>query len=531
MQATTVGSDTRRRMLAAHADDDSATYATTLSSVTVSSIGAYHDYTRSVDVGRISRARNVRIRTTANDATYQPLTQTRCQVFDHEEATAGLEDGNLDVLPYWPMDGIECFDDARCSSWQQRDRRSRLVDTDLWDSRPVRGDISFQWVETEGPLSAIFKIPYVQNRDGSQRNPLVDPSATKQAFYIVTCSFPARWVSSSTTAALAVTDVIESNVTASSFPVGSDTDMARMGFPVQLTKDWADLLHASTENTTTLGFNEESSAVEGLLATLVGMLPDPSSNRTLSFFLPPGSKIIQKLGFVHIIERVLGVFVTDGMSRVGLSRNWELRQAFPCTMESFNVDRIQYTVLINDGGNSGYPNTGYVRSDDPSHPSEYFWTDSDGSAIRKPQEETMEEMLTFMNKWKKYEVVVEQFGYGSGIASPTLTFGIVIVSIYIAAIAAHMLISTALCIYSATSSKDSAWLVGIWGWNDVQELIALAWKSNSPAHLDNVGAGISPFSRVWKQNVTVRVNEDNCMELVSDAGGQLKEPRRDEFYG
>ncbi|KAH7313725.1 hypothetical protein B0I35DRAFT_277844 [Stachybotrys elegans] len=189
------------------------------------------------------------------------------------------------------MEGVNCFDDERCLRWQQTDRQDRRIEAELWNHGPAPGNVSFQWVDTKGALSAVFHIPYAKGRVSPSEDALLDESA-RQGFYVGACSFVGRWVPSSASAILAVTDVVESNVMATFFAADSMADAARTGFSARLTKDWADLLHASTPGSTTGSFNKMSSALDGLLEAFISrqaLRGNPEAGE-IRFFLPLAAK-------------------------------------------------------------------------------------------------------------------------------------------------------------------------------------------------------------------------------------------------
>ncbi|KAI0011381.1 hypothetical protein F4779DRAFT_615624 [Xylariaceae sp. FL0662B] len=505
--SSTFGSVTRRRMLAACPSNDSATFATTLSSVTELAIGAYYDFTKNNDVGLISHANNVRLRTSPDDLSYQPLVQARCQIFDGDTAAAGHATKSISV-PHWPMDGVVCFNDTRCSEWQQRDYQDRFVDPFFWSYEPEQLNRSFHWVETEGPLSAVFNIPYIRHLTNTPGGDWLDDlKNSQQAFYIVTCSFPSRWVPSAASATLAINDVFESNITDPAVFGNKLPDLAATGYSVQLKKTWADMLHATNANTSAFYFGGLSDALGGLLNAFEGC-SQYDMNRTLCDFLSPQARIQSSITLPHILERVLGVAIADAMSRVGLTGFWDVQHPVPWTLESLTPEIIAYTALINDGVATPYPNRRYVPPGNESYPSDYIEANPDGSIRKIPQQFTMQQLLDAFRSYKKYDLIVERYGYGSGV-------------------------SMLLYVYNLARRKPSCWVAGITGWDDIQELVALAWKSNNSSHLHNVGVGVSSFSNVWKQNVLVRVNEKNDLELVSDYGygDGLRAPERNEYYG
>jgi len=49
----------------------------------------------------------------------QLLTQFKRQEFDLDSAEAALQTNSKSTLPFWPMDWIECFDDA---VWEKAQR-------------------------------------------------------------------------------------------------------------------------------------------------------------------------------------------------------------------------------------------------------------------------------------------------------------------------------------------------------------------------------------------------------------------------
>jgi len=548
MKSATVTTEIYREVSAVLPSNDSATFTTTLSSVTALTVRSYFDYvTQMHDVGRISHAANIRLRTTETaDSNFQPLTQTKCRAFDMGDIRESRQKNDTANLPYWPMEHIKCFDDARCAAWKARPPRERLVSDNLWNDNPPEPNISFRWVETEGALSAVFTVPYLLYPDWRNLSNIkdLDQGAAQQGYSIIACSFVSRWAPSTLTAELSQTRLMQSNISDPGVfaPVNGGLDLSAIGRPVRLTKEWADLLDFNITGLYTDTDSMLSTSEPGAMASLLNAVVycgTKATRRLCSFGLDLDAR--DGLSVPRVAEKLLGIALTDGLSRVGLTTTRGASHGQPEVVEELSLDRIRWRYLVSVWW---YPGSGLVRNctftpnvgGNASLPTKYACV-TNGTTYHNQYKDTMAEAVAEFKRYHRFGLEVDRYGYGSGAASPTLTFSMTVVYLYIGTVVVYMAASLgSLWGYGRVRAGGGANRVrGINGWDDIQDLVALAWRSRPPQELENVGAGVKPFSQVWREVAIVHVNENDCLELVVREDEAIERrgriPEKDKFYG
>jgi hypothetical protein len=102
----------------------------------------------------------------------------------------------------------------------------------------------------------------------------------------------------------------------------------------------------------------------------------------------------------------------------------------------------------------------------------------------------------------------DRYGYGYGITSPTVRFGITILLIY------STVVTNFLFYISYDFFFGRGWTSSIWG--ELQEFIALAINSQPTEELENTCAGIER-TKTWRKKVRLREISDNHLGLVVGA--------------
>jgi len=551
------GSDIRRQIFAGHrpsSDDSSrsATFATTSSAVTAMVLQSYSDFVKANPINTISSATDFRIQTLQYEANYQPLVQVKCKSFDHDTVLAAARRNDTEYYPYWPMDGVECFDDARCAAWQNRSSLERLVDAKYWNDTIIATsspfNTSFQWIETEGPLSAVFRMPYLAMSDFDSEG-----FSTTQGHNILACSLISRWIPSVTTIHLFQSSVLQSNVTdptvfssqtASSSSSSSSNESPSTGYAVQVDKSWADYLdynmsiRANRSNPAyaknlTVGYE---SAMNFLFQVVTACATTSNATDTQCDTSP---KVPRGAAFVPAMERRLGMAMADGLSRVGafdMSRSNDTNPATESTgaLLDISADRIIFVPVTPAMFylTAGYPHnftvTPSLSNDTKSVTTVAAYTQDQRWQFKTNL--TMAEWMDRFRSFQAYGLSAERYGYGTGKPSRTLTFSLAIISLYISVVAACGAVSLGymLCRTLRSPRFETGTVVG---WTDIQDLMTLVWRSRGPRGLENTGAGVKPFSTVWDQIATVRANDNDCLELVVSDGGLRRRLVRGKLYG
>jgi hypothetical protein len=536
VKSATVTTEVYREVVASLPGNGSATYATTLSSVPALAVRSYFDYVTMVaDVGRISHASNVRIMTRPEDKTFQPLTQTQCRTFDIADVRTALGRNQTDGLPFWPMEQVECYDDDECRRWKALTPGQRLVDLQLFDHEPKAPNISFKFVETPGALAAVFTVPYLTYPDWRNLSRINDLSqgAATQGYMVTACSFVSRWVPSTLSAELSQTRLMTSNVSdpAVFSPVNGTLPPQALGAPIKVTKEWADFLDFNISGLYTDADNAVAAKGQGAMSNLLHTLVycgSRNDSHLCTFGLDLNAR--DAVSVPRVAEKLLGMAVADGLSRVGLVTNRGASHGLPEVVEELSEQRISWRYLVSVWW---YPGSGLVRNcsfvPNPDEKSVAAGMHSvyrcmhNGTTYSNPYKDTMAEAKAEFESYHRFGMDVARYGYGSGAPSPTLNFALAVVGLYIATVVVYVLASLGIMVWETFGRQGlgmASRVRGISGWDDVQDLVALAWKSRAPVELENVGAGVRSWSRVWKEVAVVRVNEYDCLELVLEREGE-----------
>jgi hypothetical protein len=132
------------------------------------------------------------------------------------------------------------------------------------------------------------------------------------------------------------------------------------------------------------------------------------------------------------------------------------------------------------------------------------------------------EFLDRLSTLIRFKFEAEKYGYGSGKVGPTLNFALSVIYIYLTVVGSYLL-------YAMVLSK--LWLKSdiptVRAWNDVTELLLLAWNSKSSPVLSRSNVGVH-WSK-WSVQVGIRADATGRAQLVTSDQG-VEKLRRNELY-
>jgi len=499
--------------------NSSATLITTLSSIPVRTAAEYFDYLAYYDFSRISRIANFRIQ--SKDGSFQPLSQAKCEVFDLDSVREADRNGDTAGYPYFPMEGIRCFDDARCASWQSRSKQERVVDRRYWDYTRRINNVSFSWVETEGPLSAVFNMPFLR-KQGAHNATGAGAGGGRQAFYFVACSFVSRWIPATVIAHLPQSDRLETNVSNMAAFLQDEPDKSMMGYPVHVSTAWADFLNFN------LSFSSDVSDL-GILSTCQDFVPGYGAMTMLLYklincYVDDDRRPIGYSGrgnndtnlTARAVERVTGAALVAGLSRVGLRDSWNSLESASRMVFQITPERIVYNYLTLVTTQKGKLNniTLVANPGNSTYPTKEIFNFAGGVATLN-HNITMDEGYAQFLAAQHFEFDIERYGYGSGTPSPTLTFAMVIICLYIAAVAIYAAASVTVILYRFRKKVVVPSTETHGNLDDIHDLIVVAWNSHPAQRADPTGTVIAePSLYGWKQIVTVRDESGEGLRLM-----------------
>jgi hypothetical protein len=457
--------------------------------------------------------------------------QTKCQTFDWNEARDSLHENDTKNMPYWSVEGFECLGDTTCNRWKEAGQSDRLIDSQYWDHDPTEQLYPlFRWINVgDGPLSAAVKLPYIVYE---LDDPVTDETApSAQGWWFSVCTFVPHWVSSSVSLPIRRTNVVESNTSfinsnmkLTQLPDYTDSNM------IQIDHEFAELINFPVNDTWAARVNARDwnsddivplsvGAVDSLLSSMINY-----DGANVSFW----RNIFQyRQDSTHVfseVEKVLGLDLVNAISMT------TAKSADPYLIKEKTADSI--TILYPSGINpSSFDPTTLTRGNG-SCP--VISTSEDNGAFCLLGYDSIDQVLAEFEAEDVWTFTLDQFGFGAGMPSPTLTFAMFILYFYLAMVFSFFL---GLFLFWIFIFKMSAFRDGgrqpvcVAGWDDLQDLLALAWKSKCPDGLVNTGAGVKSFSDVWKKHAIVRVTAGDNLELVIQDADQAHRVQHGVYYG
>ena len=210
----------------------------------------------------------------------------------------------------------------------------------------------------------------------------------------------------------------------------------------------------------------------------------PGTNNKLWRFAPQTSDDFESSSRIVslVVSKTISVVLADILSSIS-------KNSFPILINSVNQTHYTYINLGTQYGNS----TTNATSLTPLNPD-----------------------------FVKVGFQVSRYGYISGNTSLTMTFAITVNLIYMLTnviyLVVFVLIFKCLRVKSVTT------------WTSIEELLVLAFLSRKPRELDNGGAGVLS-KQIWGQNVRVRANADNSVEMVFQEYPGMKKIFPEVEYG
>lgn len=341
-----------------------------------------------------------------------------------------------------------------------------------------------------------------------------------------------RWAYSSAKAEIGQSYIVESNMTDPGTPNINETTLLQPGLfgtPILIKPSWARLLnfelgnYTKTSSYTDFYHTMELKALDTFLAQLVSV---KTTGTSLNFTSQDGASVSSTM------ESFLSLLVADALSRsttsgtedrayVAAHLGEESLVAIRSTSEAHNFnsanslgvpltastgslgerqDRLEslLSLLSYDGGGAAYTKvsltvgnnscaTVLTQEIQPSEETVMCDSLSFGEYIRGLRPDTS----------MPWSFVSEQYGYGSGRASSTVTFAMVMVCFYLGVVALHTAHATIESCYKNRVRRSGAPSADMSSWSDIQDLMALGLASRPPGTLGELTGGIKAFSGHW----------------------------------
>ncbi|ETS86732.1 hypothetical protein PFICI_00560 [Pestalotiopsis fici W106-1] len=510
--------------------DGQITLATTASSAALEVTGYFIDYVDMYYSQAADLLKDFRVNIAPSNQLYQPLVQSKCQLWDWDQARDALRRNDSSGLPYWSLDGLDCLGDTACNSWKEFDQTDRQVDSQYWDFDPEANMFPiFRWINTtDGLLSAMVKIPYTAYGPPDPDTGLVEPIG--QRWWASVCTFIPHWVSSSISLPIRRTNTVETVASNAgdgwNLGIFSDLEESVM---ITIEHEWADMLNIPVNDTVAALWKDpdwdaakDPPLTIGILDSLLG--PTIESDEGNPGYLSTGFQYREDSSTQSSnIEKVLSLVLVNALSHATTlsSAPYVITQQTPDLLELLYISPVNPTGYVPtrlDRGNGSCP---------------VISSSEEGDTFCLSGYDDFDQITAEFAAYQSWTFTIDEFGYGAGVPSQTLTFALFVVYTYLAVVFTYLLGLLLYCkiiprMFSFREQMDRP--VQVAGWDDLQDIVALSWKSRCPDELQNTGAGVGSFSKVWKSRAMVRVTSGRNLELVINDPGEMERARREVYY-
>ncbi|GAB1318978.1 hypothetical protein MFIFM68171_09188 [Madurella fahalii] len=328
------------------------------------------------------------------------------------------------------------------------------------------------------PLLAVAEFPYV--------------NGSEAGVWVIACSIMAHWIPTVLTVSPSENDFVESNVT--------DFEPFRSG----------DVEPPAADVTLPNGTVAKTTKIERLLSSW--MATRILGNTSVIAFDPGsdtegGEYII--FAARHTVQTFFGSIVADALSRVASSSG------------SYAVlSRNDTTIVVTDLGlqqTSDAADTVYEWPNGRDAAPNITGAHRVGDGSKMPQQ-----LLDGFHQLTIFDFEAEKYGYGSGKVGSTTRFAYSVMFIYFALVGGYFLYVMVISLLCRGKPVPT-----VRGWDDVQELIVLAWNSKLSPKLGR--SSVVTELTLWEVQVGIRADTTGRTQLTTGAPG-LEKLRRGEMY-
>ena len=425
-------------------------------------------------MGLISDSPKWRMKTRSSVDILQPLVQVQCTIYDKDEME---ENGNLKTAPML-ADKIDCFKDSNCEAIKRQVEpvyfEKTLDFTNIYEMKDITAD-GFSTITYRAQYG------YIKSEE--------DMVVTEEGVWVTGCVAMAHWVPSALTVDPAIPGGIKSD-----FNITGEKQLEQalesLDEPkaISLDESWNLYLnpfHGSSDRSLDLLF---ISMNEGRT--------NPRNSSESTYYLGPGSALGRKSAdasvAVEALQNFISVLLAEALAHtVHTSWDWEYS---PKLFTSVADHEANWTAL-NDQVNGWSDQT-------------FKWTDEDSPMTMVSSDGRTTEDVDFT--WNdvtsgrvphlQLDFDVMKFGYANGNPGGTMAFALGVMYFYLGILVVYAV--------WATFARATA----ITRWDDMAELVALAWKSAPPQEMLDTGVHIR--RNMWTRNVAVRANERGQVQLV-----------------
>lgn len=504
-------SGTVSRRLDMRDDAELGTFVTTPTALTAKTLGQFKSYVRSKNVGAVSQAEKWKLSYTKESVNYQPLVQAKCNIWN----SATSDKASLMNMSF-PYEELNCFDEPPGGSCHQiRDHLANWTINE--DFTQIKDNVTY-WLGTT---------------NAAENSSATDPStlifAASLPFFsegvikgvrVVGCSYMAHWVPSTPVIDPSNTDYINTNITKLDVFFANETTKSSKKKPtvgpvINLDWTWLPYLDVSQTDDEARNYTEEGTVgskragISYSIGSIIYGMSMTNSTGANDVF-GPGSNFEGSTGddkVQLVVEKLTGSIVTDAIARTMDSHAYLVVGKKEQNKDSVTLDQL----FVQEGPNSFdltlYKNGTLAVPDQLPQPNFY------------PGWNNMDELITSVKKdFVTVEFKAEQYGYGFGQPGPPMRFALTVIITYLAILLFYWFVTL------VTLGKTVA------PWDDLQDLIALAWASPPPPELKGQGAKVVD-NQLWKEPVSVRARDTNVSLVLGDEKLVMDKLRKNgEYY-
>lgn len=507
-------SGTVSRRLDMRNDSALGTFVTTPTALTAKTLGQFKAYVRSRNVGAISQADRWKLTYTKESINYQPLVQAKCHTWNTKTSTPS----SLKNMSF-PSAEINCYDDAENKDSDCMTIRGQLAGLSVnQDFAKIRDNVTYWFGATNaiskeamsGPSTLLFAASLPYYSDG-----------VIEGVRVVGCSYMAHWIPTTPEIDPSNTDYIKTNISKLDVFFSNDTSAKKgkkkptVGSVINLDWSYLPYLDVSQTDDDTKNDTQEMTDTFGRKTADVGysvgsiLLGMTMINNTGSNYLfGPGSNFKGSSAddtVQLVIEKLTGSVLTDALARTAASTGAYLILE-PARNNSVMLDQL----FIQQGPNSY--DLELFKNGTLSVPGQ-FW--SNETYVKWS---TIPDLITQVRKSVvTVDFDAQQYGYGFGQPGPPMRFALTVIITYLGLLLVYWFVTL------VTLGKT------VKPWDDLQDLIALAWASPPPPEMKGQGARIVD-KELWREPVSVRARDNHVTLVLGDDRFVMDKLRKNGSY-
>ncbi|KAF7551820.1 hypothetical protein G7Z17_g4747 [Cylindrodendrum hubeiense] len=500
-------SGTARRRLHMWSDPNSGTFVTSVSDFATTTVGQFKSYIKTGDVGAISETENYKLTLSSSTASYQPLVNSKCNVWNLEDYESASDVPDMD----YPSKELNCFsasDDDYCARMRKQLQSWMATDTSWRDQTGIMYQFSVIADEQNSDNATLSSLVFYA------RLPYIHGAGDSFGMRVAACSFMPHWIPSTMVVDPSNTDLVESNITDLSIfgndnwkenqkkvTVGPVIRIKESFLPYLSLGDYQNQDSNSTADNSTDIFSNVGSLFMAMMLTY--------TNTTGQwYFFGPGSS--QDSTFESddddtvrvVMEKFTGAIVADSIARI-------------------SAGAVPLLLRPSDSGNGSMRAIDLATRQGPSTLDSELLPNGTGissNGVTFQLNMTLDKYVKKVQKeFATLDFKAEQYGYGYGQPGGSMTFALTVIFAYIFMLFLYWIV--VLCRRSHTVAA----------WDDLQDLIALAWSSPAPADLKGQGAKVADKD-LWKESVSVKATSSRYVMLTMDEQPGLTKLKRNEGY-